>query len=175
MSTIALIHQNQRQEVTGVQLLNKCSLFNTNLALLAGPYTVHSTVTPEIFREFVASLEDKPVQITNANFSGLCCLSDEFGDIVLAAKLADFRQSPDFLDLSEMNDIKNHATILKLLSRLESDATRIEALEGELATRQKAVEQLSLDVEALRADLSALRTQPRPIHNAAFAAVPSLD
>jgi hypothetical protein len=71
MSTIVLIHQNERRKVSNVQLVNKSSLFRTKVALLAGPYDVKSIVAPTVFHHFLDSLEDKPLEITTENISDL--------------------------------------------------------------------------------------------------------
>jgi hypothetical protein len=143
MSRVVLIHQNERREIDGLQLMQKCTLFKNRLALLAAPYTIHSAVTQDVFNQFVDSLEDKTLQITNTNFTGLSRLCDEFGNEDLAAKLSQFHQSPDFLDLSGIENIE--------VGRVISDAFL------------KIIQQLLLKIEAVNDHLSALEDQLKPV------------
>jgi hypothetical protein len=122
MSRVVLIHRSEKREIAGVQLVNKCTLFKNNLALLALPYTINSTVTSEVFQQFVVSLDDKPIEITNANFMGLSRLCEEFGYEDLTAKLSQFRESGDFLDFSGIENVKICPALVDLVRRVVSDA-----------------------------------------------------
>jgi hypothetical protein len=139
MSRVILIHQNERREVDGLQLINKSTLFRNRLSLLAAPYTIHSAVTQDVFKQFIDSLEDKSFQITNTNFAGLSRLCDEFGNEDLAAKLSQFHQSSDFLDLSGIENVE--------ICRVISDAF------------QKISQQVLKKIEAVNDNLPALISQ----------------
>jgi hypothetical protein len=74
----------------------KCNLFADNLSLTSSPYSVRAPVWVDDLRELVLGLEDKSVQITNANLGGLSLLCDQFCFIGLSEQLSAFRQSADF-------------------------------------------------------------------------------
>jgi hypothetical protein len=96
MSLVALIYQGETFTVTAHHLVSQCSLFNDNASLLTAPYTIRSSIPLPLFRDFVAALEDKPIEINRENVAGLSFLCAEFGFRSLAAELADVRGSSAF-------------------------------------------------------------------------------
>jgi hypothetical protein len=90
MYSITLVHPEDRVTVPVLQTINKCSLFENNPALASAPYRVQSSVPLSIFREFVFALEEKAVEITDQNLTGLQRLCEEFGFDEFAAKLSKF-------------------------------------------------------------------------------------
>jgi hypothetical protein len=88
MSVVTLVHPDETFTVTAQHLVRQCGLFNNNAALLVPPYTVRSSVPLPLFRDFVAALEGKPLEINRENVAGLSLLCAEFGFRSLAAELA---------------------------------------------------------------------------------------
>jgi hypothetical protein len=89
--TLTLIHPEQTFTIQALQVINKCSSFQNNPALLASPYRIQSSISLSIFREFVSTLEGKSITITNTNLIGLEQLYEEFGFSDLSAKLSNFK------------------------------------------------------------------------------------
>jgi hypothetical protein len=83
---VTLIHPEETLKVPILQAINKCSLFQKNLALAAAPYRIKSSVALPHFREFISALEGKEVEITDTNFRELQRLCEEFGFSDFAAK-----------------------------------------------------------------------------------------
>jgi hypothetical protein len=90
MSSVTLVHPEDRVTIPIHQAINKCSLFKNNPALTVSPYRVQSPVSLSIFREFVTLLEGKTVNITPTNLIGLEELCSEFGFSEFSAKLSKF-------------------------------------------------------------------------------------
>jgi hypothetical protein len=70
------------REILKVQvwkLLRECNLFGDAFRLPNAPSAVWTPVSVDGFRQFVLALEEKDVEVTNANISGLFLLCDEFG------------------------------------------------------------------------------------------------
>jgi hypothetical protein len=74
----------------------KCNLFADNPSLTSFPHSVRALVGVDDFREFVLVLEDKSVQITNADLGGLSLLCDQFCFIGLSEWLSAFQRSANF-------------------------------------------------------------------------------
>jgi hypothetical protein len=91
--SLELVHPEERASVNAINLINKCSLFKANLALLGAPYEIKSTTPIQAFRDLVSAINDDPVEITAANFDGLSLLSAELGFEALAARLSEFQPS----------------------------------------------------------------------------------
>jgi hypothetical protein len=95
ISSVALVYSDTVQHpLSGVCALRECSLFGDNLANLATSYKVKSTVSVDIFRQFVSDVQGKPVEIAEANVTEIRELCDEFGFQGLRHKLARFHESP---------------------------------------------------------------------------------
>ena len=92
--SVILVHPLSGEEtaVSGTRLSEKCTLFKDRLV---SPYAVKSSISIEVFREFVSSLEGKNVAITTANFAGLSLLCEEFGFSGLSARLSAFAGDPE--------------------------------------------------------------------------------
>jgi hypothetical protein len=88
MALVELVHSQGSQRVSVVTITNTCDLFTNNLGLVIAPYQVQSGVTLEDFQDFVATLEDKLVDIHDKNIPGLLTLSHEFGFQMLIGKLS---------------------------------------------------------------------------------------
>jgi hypothetical protein len=175
--TTTLVHRGEQALVSAAQLILKCSLFKDNLSLLVAPYTVKSSVSLDIFRLFLSALNDAPVEITRANFSGLSLLSKEFGFDTFSAQLADYRSSAGLTDQANDNtqiaaleervlardrDIAAlQAEVARLSSVVEESrfSARADALAAAQARIEAAVERVSSAVEALCARVAALEAQ----------------
>jgi hypothetical protein len=103
---------------------------------------VKSSVSAEVFRQFVAELEGSETEITDASFGGLSLLSDEFGFGALGARLSAF------------------ASAAALPGRPADAGAQLAAIEARALERDRAtaglqaeVRRLSLAVESLRAAL----------------------
>jgi hypothetical protein len=83
---------------------DQCGLFKANPALLGVPYAVRSNVPPTIFPDFVAALEDKPIETTSDNIDRPLLPCDEFGATDLTVKLTGFRESTVFREVARRED-----------------------------------------------------------------------
>jgi hypothetical protein len=92
MDSVTLVHPKETLTVPVLQAITKWNLFQKNPALMFSPYRVQSPVSVSIFREFVAELEGKGVNITATNLTGLERLCEEFGFDEFEAKLSHFFQ-----------------------------------------------------------------------------------
>jgi hypothetical protein len=100
MALVELVHSQGSQRVSVVIIINKCDLFKNNRGLVNTPYRVQSGVTLEDLKDFVATLEDKPVDLNDKNIPGLLQLSHEFGFQMLIGKLAAHQRSPGLVGVS---------------------------------------------------------------------------
>jgi hypothetical protein len=149
MSSVTLVHPAETLKVPVLEAINKCSLFQKNQTLSAAPYRIKSPVTLPHFREFVSALEGKEVEITDANFTGLQRLSEEFGFSECAAKLSEFRPSTGF---QEAADADSRGRIAALEERHDRD----------IAVLRDKLRQLSTDFGRLAGEVSALRSAAAP-------------
>jgi peptidoglycan hydrolase CwlO-like protein len=150
--SVSLVHPHARRAVSAARLIDKCTLFKTNLSLLTAPYSVKSSVPVEVFRAFVSALEDGAVEITKANVAGLSLLCTEFGFGALGTRLSDFGSSAS-LPLASV-DAEARAQIA---AREERVLTR----DRETAVLQAELVRLSAAVEALRASADRREAQRR--------------
>ena len=92
--SVILVHPLSGEEtaVSAASLSEQCTLFKDRLV---SPYAVKSSISIEVFREFVSALEGKNVAITTANFAGLSLLCEEFGFSGLSARLSAFAGDPE--------------------------------------------------------------------------------
>jgi hypothetical protein len=157
MSAVPLVHSSETREVQGIHLVNKCSLFRTNLTLLVQPYSIRSTVSPANFRDFAGALEDAPITITTENFCDLAQLCHEFGYEDLGRRVTEFRES-------------SNSTIPT--TELLNAIARISQLERQVAALTAQSHQFTARIEELSAENAAMRAQPRPT---ATLGVPHLD
>jgi hypothetical protein len=93
MSSVTLLHPQETFTIPTLQVINKCSLFQNNPALLVSPYRLQSSVSLSIFREFLSALEGNAVNITTTNFTSLHQLCKEFSFPELTSKLSTFSES----------------------------------------------------------------------------------
>jgi hypothetical protein len=69
--SVVLVHPLEQSRVSAAYLIDKCTLFND--ALLS-PYKLKSVAPIEVFREFIAAVENRTLKITSSNFAGLSLL-----------------------------------------------------------------------------------------------------
>jgi hypothetical protein len=169
---VTLVHPKKRLPVAATRLIEKCTLFKTNLALVGAPYAVKSAVPIRVFREFLSALEGGGTEITNANFAWLSLLCAEFGFEAFAARLSEFRSSAAFA--GEVADAEARARIAALEERAHARDKDVAALQAEVARLSAAVNggeaqarvlregqaRASAAVEGLRAEVSALKAPP---------------
>jgi hypothetical protein len=96
--TVILVHPEASRPVSAAHLVDKCSLFSTNLARVATPYTIETPVSLAILDQFVAALADDSPNVTDDNYVGLFHLAVELGFHTLAAQVMAFR--PDVVLVS---------------------------------------------------------------------------
>jgi hypothetical protein len=72
------------------KLLMNCNLFDTHPELLATPYSVKSSVSPDVLQLFLDALQGNAIEITHRNHTELDQLSTEFGFAPLSEQLAKF-------------------------------------------------------------------------------------
>jgi hypothetical protein len=151
--TLELVHPRETLKVPFRTLVLKCNLFSDDPALACAPYSVQAPVSVDDFRQFVLALEDKDVEMTNANFGGLSLLCDEFRFTPLSERLSAFRQSADFKEvvIAEVRHSQTAAS-LAVLPRLDRSFTfmangvRLECDVSEAVAVSAAVrQQLSVD------------------------------
>jgi hypothetical protein len=95
MSFVAVDHSGETFQVPLERLLSQCELFS-DLALLAAPYTIRSSVSLAVFQDCLAALNKETFELTNDNVGGLSLLCAEFRFRALAARLSEFKASPAF-------------------------------------------------------------------------------
>jgi hypothetical protein len=89
---VTLVHPEAKCELPLDLVNTKCTFFQVvPFFLLGTSYTVRSPVPLAVFRQFTSAVEGKPVEITEANYSGLFQLSDELGFEGLGAQLSQFQ------------------------------------------------------------------------------------
>jgi hypothetical protein len=93
--TLELVHPRKTLKVPIRTLVMKCKLFADDPMLAGAPYSVRAPVSVEDFCQFVSVLEDKNVEVTNANIGSFSLLCDEFRFTVLSERLSAFWQPPD--------------------------------------------------------------------------------
>jgi hypothetical protein len=80
---------------------------------------VRAPVSVAEFRLFVSALKSEDVVVTNANFSGLSLLCDEFRFESLSERLSAFRQSAVFKEVATMEDSEARLLLSALEERLQ--------------------------------------------------------
>jgi hypothetical protein len=58
---------------------------------------VRSPASIGAFRQFVSALEDKTIEVTNADIGSLCLLRDEFWFMTLSERFSAFRRTANFI------------------------------------------------------------------------------
>jgi hypothetical protein len=148
MSSVTLLHPEETFKIPLLQVINKCTLFQNNPTLLGSPYRVQSPVSLSIFREFLSALEGNAINITDANYTELERLCNEFGFTEVAAQLSEFRPSMDFKEAEG-------AYARGRIATLEEKANPHSHV---IATLQTEVRQFSTDFGRLVGEVSALRS-----------------
>jgi hypothetical protein len=92
----SLVHPEDQGEVPAVQAIKKCGLFQNNTILTSDPYSLQSTVSLSIFREFGSALEGNSIEITARNIPGVSQLCEKFGFRDLTANFHNFEPSKKF-------------------------------------------------------------------------------
>jgi uncharacterized coiled-coil protein SlyX len=130
MSSVTLILGRATFSVGRRLLVGNCDLFGNNPLLTTSPYSVKSPVPLDVFREFIEAIEDKAVDVTNQNVSGLSQLCNEFGFQRLLSKISSFRASPEFKDSA---DAEARSRILALEERVLQQEETLEAIAAEVS------------------------------------------
>jgi hypothetical protein len=166
MTSLTLLHPEETFTIPILQVMNKCSLFQTNPTLLVSPYRVQSPVSLSIFREFLSALEGNAINITDTNFTELRQLCEEFDFSELSAKLSEFRPSMDF---KETEDAHSRGRIAALeektnqhshfIAMLQDKVTQLSTDFGRLVGEVSALRSASTGIQTLSKEVSALKTQ----------------
>jgi hypothetical protein len=77
--TVGFVRPRETLKVQVWKLLWECNLFGGAFLLPNAPYAVLAPVSVDGFRSFVLALEEKDVEVTNANIGCLFVFCDEFG------------------------------------------------------------------------------------------------
>jgi chromosome segregation ATPase len=126
-------------------MINKCGLFKDNLSLFGSPYRVKSSVSVEIFREFVSALNNDAfeIYITNENFAALSLLCEEFDFHALARRVWAL--------------LSYWSSVAALEKRADAQACATAGLQTEVAGLSRTVASLDGWDARLAADLNAHR------------------
>jgi hypothetical protein len=116
--TVELVHPQETLKVPVRTLVLKCNLFADNPVLAGAPYSVRAPVSVDDFRQFVLALEDKDVEVTNANFGALSLLCDEFRFFGLYERLSAFRQPSAFKQVAVVEDSEARLRLSAVEERL---------------------------------------------------------
>jgi hypothetical protein len=162
MAVVSLTHAGQVFNIPIRGLINRCDLFTSDLSLLTKPYAVRSSVPLAVFRDFIGALQDRPVTITNENFTCLSLLCSEFGFQALSAKLSEFRASPAFVAAVATEDSEARFRIALLEDRSQERDREIAVLQQDMAQLRSALEASS----ATRADVARLSAEGSALKNA---------
>jgi hypothetical protein len=119
------------------------------------PYSIHSFVPIEVFRDFISALDDGVIEITNSNCIGLSLLCAEFGFEALAARVSEFRSSASFVGAAADGEARLWIAALEQRG-LERDRETA-ALQAEVARLSAAVEFLQTSVNGSEVQARALR------------------
>jgi regulator of replication initiation timing len=142
MAFITLVHPNESRDVSGVQLILKCTTFQQNVSLLAIPYLLQSAVSLNGFRDFISLLEDHPIQIKNDNYDDLMLLVNEFGYENLSKQLSIFRESAEFQMRDSTRNIEFGDKIRSLEELSFEHERQIAALQGELFRQSQQIQSI---------------------------------
>jgi hypothetical protein len=94
-SPIILICNSQRFAIGRIVIIGRCSRFVDDQRVWRSlDYQVRSPVAPDVFSDFCRALEDKEIDINEANSDGLLLLSVEFGFGSLHSRLLSLQQTP---------------------------------------------------------------------------------
>jgi chromosome segregation ATPase len=166
MTSVTLLHPEEKVTIPVHQAMTKCSLFQNNLTLLRSPYRLQSSVSLSIFREFISALEGNAINITDTNFTELQRLCDEFSFQELSAKLSEFRSSMDFKE-AEDADARGRIAALEettnqhshFIAILHNKVTQLSTDFGHLVGDVSALRSASARIQTLSAEVSSLKTQ----------------
>jgi hypothetical protein len=160
---VSLVHPQQRFDVLGELLVQKCDLFRDDPTLTVSPYTLTSQVSVSDFRTFVTALEGASVSITKDNLGGLTQLCKEFHFGDLEERLSQFRESDDLKEDVTLNDFEARKRLSALEERMQQHDREIAALRADLSRhlrlQESSSEGLLGRVARLEAEVSALRTE----------------
>jgi hypothetical protein len=150
MTSVTLLHLQGTFKIPASRATTKCTLFQTNPALLGSTYRVQSLVSLSIFREFLSALDGNSITITNTNFSELQQLSHEFGFSELAAQLSEFRPSADSDD--------SLGRIASLEEKSNQHSNFIAMLRNKVTSLSTDFDRLSMEISALRSASAGIQT-----------------
>jgi hypothetical protein len=95
---IDLVDPNENRSVSIVTLIGKYTLINSNLGLLVKLYHTQSEIPIGVFRDFVSTLEDKEIMITEDNFADRSQSNMDFGYKDITTQLKVFQSSAEHLN-----------------------------------------------------------------------------
>jgi hypothetical protein len=179
MACVDLVHPGGTRQILGRALVNKCTLFETNMALLTAPYSVLSAVPLSAFDAFVTALDDGPIEITNANFRALSQLADEFGFGALAAQLSAFRASPAFSAALAIEAPEMDGRVAALEERALLRGRENAGLQAAVARQAEALAAALARIAALETEVARLAAlavsaaRTAPVHSQAPASPPA--
>jgi hypothetical protein len=150
MATVTLVHPQEEREVSVRDLINKCSIFEFNVALATAPYRVRSAVSLADFQAFASEIAGVAIEITNANVTGLSLLCGEFDFKELAARLTAFRPSPEpVAEVAEVADAQARV-------RLSDVEERMFRVDRDCVAHRAKLSQLSCAFVSMRGSMSDL-------------------
>jgi hypothetical protein len=135
-----------------------CDRFRLNPSLSATPYSVTSSVSSNLFREFLAAIEGASLEITAENSAGLSALSSEFGFRLLSSNLwVSFCKMAERISLHE----RLIAVLENKVAVCEASAKRFSVLEAEISELKRTVSELQNSPE-LRLTVARLSEGSKP-------------
>jgi chromosome segregation ATPase len=171
MTAIALVHQAETYSVSYVDLLVKCHLFQelarTNPSILTVAYHVASSVSPTVFKQFIAAIENKRIEITTCNFPGLSALCEEFGFNGLSNQLSEFRRLAE-KERQAMADVDARERISKLEEAFERQQDESAVRELQVRKQADLIAAAECKLESQSRILEAFEKRLSELENARF-------
>jgi hypothetical protein len=128
MATLSFLLGNDTITTPASPFLANCTLFSTSFP--PPPYQVRSSVSPDVFREFLSAASGHTIALTRENLPGLTGLASEFGFSALSAS-------------APSDDLRSRVRSLEDLTRAQTG--RIERLRSQqiaTAFRSRIVDSL---------------------------------
>jgi hypothetical protein len=153
MTTFSLVHPSEAIPIAFRRLVTQCDLFE-DPSLSAAPYAIRSSVGLPVFKQFVAALEARSVDITRENFEGLSLLCEEFGFRAFAVKLSEFKASRAFRSVEPIDDPETGLRVAALEDHARHWDRELAGVQTELARHSHAQESTAQAIAAALARLS---------------------
>jgi hypothetical protein len=173
MAEVDLVHPELTQRISVIPLVSKCRQFIATPALICAPYHIKSSVSVEVFRAFVATLEGNAADITEGNYTGLSQLCQEFGFDGLHAKLSAFQPSARFTEaLRCISELENRVKVnddqiavlqKELSSQRESHEQALQRFETEIAKLKEVVNELPARVDRAEVDMARVASEAEEV------------